>query len=137
MDDWLVRQVIVLGLPFQNWMIVDCYAYQHSGKELALRDQAKPKQIRALTAGALLLLTLSLGGYATSTAGSSLMDARADEASASRKKSDYPSPGVLPPPRKIMSADEWLKLKKELTAARRAAAVKAKGHAPQAVQPAQ
>jgi hypothetical protein len=22
MDDWLVRQVIVLGLPFQNWMIV-------------------------------------------------------------------------------------------------------------------
>jgi hypothetical protein len=22
MDDWLVRQVIVLGLPFQKWMIV-------------------------------------------------------------------------------------------------------------------
>ena len=22
MDDWLVRQVFVLGLPFQNWMIV-------------------------------------------------------------------------------------------------------------------
>jgi hypothetical protein len=101
-----------------------------------LRDQAKPKQIRALTAGALLLLTLSLGGYATSTAGSSLMNARADEASASRKKSGY-SPGVPPPPRKIMTADEWLKLKKELTAARRAAAVKAKGDAPQAVQPAQ
>jgi hypothetical protein len=84
----------------------------------------------------LLLLTLSLGGYATSTAGPSLMDARADEASAPRKTSGYPSLGVLPPPREIMTAGERLKLKKELTAARRAAAVKAKGGAPQAVQPA-
>jgi hypothetical protein len=91
------------------------------------------KQIRALTAGALLLLTLSLGGYATSTAGLSLMDARADEASAPRKTSGYPSLGVPPPPREIMTADEQLKLKKELTAARRASAAKAKGGAPQAV----
>ncbi len=22
MDDWLVRQVTLLGIPFQNWMIV-------------------------------------------------------------------------------------------------------------------
>ena len=34
-------------------------------------------QMRALAAGALLLLTLALGGCATSTAGLSLMDARA------------------------------------------------------------
>jgi hypothetical protein len=93
------------------------------------------EQIRALTAGALLVLTLSLGGYATSTAGSSLMDARADKASAPRKTNGYPSLGVLPPPREIMTANERLKLKKELTAARRAAAVKAKGGAP--LQPAQ
>src|SRR5262249_25847282 len=89
------------------------------------------EQIRALTAGALLLLTFSLGGYATSTAGLSLMDARADEAPAPRKTRGQPSLEVPPPPRKIMTVDKWLKLKKELTAARRTAAVKAK----QAVQP--
>jgi hypothetical protein len=77
------------------------------------------EQIRALTAGALLLLTLWIGGCATSTAGSSLMEARAAAAPA-------PHP-------KIMTADEWLKLKKELSATRRQAAAKAK----QAVQPAQ
>jgi hypothetical protein len=22
MDDWLVRQVTLLGIPFQNWMVV-------------------------------------------------------------------------------------------------------------------
>ena len=91
------------------------------------------RQIRALICGALLLLTLSLGGLATSTAGSSKMDAR--EIPAPRKTDGYPSLGVLPPPREIMTANERLKLKKELTAARRAAAVKAKGGAP--LQPAQ
>ena len=65
------------------------------------------------------------------------MDARADEAPAPRKTSGYPSLGVLQPSREIMTANEQLKLKKELTAARRALAVKAKGGAPQAVQPTQ
>jgi hypothetical protein len=90
-------------------------------------------QIRALTAGALLLLTLSLGGYATSSAGSSLKDARVDEIPAPQKTGGYPSLGVLPPPREIMTANERLELKKELTAARQ----KAKRGAAQAVQPAQ
>jgi hypothetical protein len=60
------------------------------------------------------------------------MDARTDAAPAPRKTRGQPSLEVLPPP-KIMTADERLKLKKELTAARRQAAAKAK----QAVQPAQ
>ena len=91
--------------------------------------------IRALAAGALVLLTLSLGGCATSTAGSSLMDARA-EAPASPKTSGYPRVEDLPPQREIMTADERLKLTKELTAARdrQAAAVKARGGTPQTVQ---
>ena len=92
-------------------------------------------QIRALAAGALLLLTLSLGGCATSTAGSSLMDARA-EALAPRKTSGYPTMEDVPPSREIMTADERFRLQKELTAARdrQAAAVKARGGAPQTVQ---
>ena len=102
------------------------------------------EQIRALTAGALLLLTLWIGGCATSTAGSSLMDARA-EAPASSKTSGYPRVEDLPPQREIMTADEQSKFKKELTAARdrQAASVKAQGGAapakpmkPKAVQPA-
>ena len=92
-------------------------------------------QIRALAAGALLLLTLSLGGCATSTAGSSLMDARA-EAPAPRETGGYLPVEDLPPPREIMTVDERLKLEKELTAARdrQAAALKARGGAPQTVQ---
>jgi hypothetical protein len=96
------------------------------------------RQIRALALGALLLLPFSLGGCATSTAGSSLMDARA-EAPAPRKTSGYPTLEDLPPPpREIMTADERAQLEKELTAARdrQAAAVKTRGGAPQAVQPA-
>ena len=94
-------------------------------------------QIRALAAGVLLLLTLSLGGCATSTAGPSLMDARA-ETPAPRETSGYLPVEDLPPPREIMTAEERLKLEKELTAARdrQAAAVKARGGAPQTVQPA-
>ena len=94
-------------------------------------------QIRALAAGVLLLLTFSLGGCATSTAGPSLMDARA-ETPAPRETSGYLPVEDLPPPREIMTAGERLKLKKELTAARdrQAAAVKARGGAPQTVQPA-
>ena len=92
-------------------------------------------QIRALAAGVLLLLTFSLGGCATSTAGPSLMDARA-ETPAPRETSGYLPVEDLPPPREIMTAEERLKLEKELTAARdrQAAAVKARGGAPQTVQ---
>jgi hypothetical protein len=77
------------------------------------------RKIAALAAGALTLSGLSLGGCATSTAGSSLMDARA-EASAPTKTSPYPLVGELPPKREqpAMTPDERLKLQKELSAAR-------------------
>ena len=77
------------------------------------------KQITALAAGALLLLSFSLGGYATSSAGSSLMDARA-EAPMPPKTSVYLPLEDLPPQREMpaMTPDERLKLQKELIAAR-------------------
>src|ERR1700692_2035993 len=88
------------------------------------------KQIRALAVGAPLLLSVSLAGCATSTAGSSLMDARA-EAPMPPKTSAYLPVEDLPPPREmsVMTPDERSKLKKELIAARdrQAAAVKAQG----------
>lgn len=87
------------------------------------------KQMTALAAGALLLLSLSLGGCATSTAGSSLMDARA-EAPAPPKTSAYLPVEDLPPERetRAMTPDERSKLRKELIAARdrQAAAAKAR-----------
>src|SRR5258706_12897859 len=52
-----------------------------------------------LAAGALLLSSLSLGGCATSTAGSSLMDARDEAAPAPPHTSVYPLLGELPPQR--------------------------------------
>jgi hypothetical protein len=93
------------------------------------------KPITALAAGA-LLLSLSLGGCATSTAGSSLMDAQA-EAPAPPKPSAYPPLEDLPPKRDMpaMTTDERLKLTKELIAARErqaAAAAKARGDTAQA-----
>ena len=89
----------------------------------------------AAGAGALLLLPLPLGGCATSTGRSSLVDAR-DEAAAPPKTGGYPSLEVLPPPHETTTADES-KLRKELTAARdrQAAAVKARAVTPQTVQP--
>ena len=68
--------------------------------------------------GALLLLSLSLGGCATST-GSPLMDAR-DEATAPAKANAYLPVEDLPPKREkpAMTADERTKVTKELTAAR-------------------
>jgi hypothetical protein len=88
------------------------------------------ERIMALAVGAPLLLGLSLGGCATSTAGSSLMDARA-EATAPPKTGVYLPVGDLPPPRDtpVMTPDERLKLQKELVAARdrQAAAAKAQG----------
>jgi hypothetical protein len=88
------------------------------------------KQTTALAAGALLLLSLSLGGCATSPAGSSLMDARA-QAPAPPKTSAYLPVEDLPSEReeRAMTPAERLKLKKELIAARdrQAASAKAKG----------
>jgi hypothetical protein len=77
------------------------------------------KRITALAAGTPLLLSLSLGGCATSTAGSSLMDARA-EAPAPPKPSVYLPVHDLPPPREMpgMTAVERSKLQKELITAR-------------------
>ena len=87
---------------------------------------------KALAAGALLLLSLSLGGCATPSAGSSLMAARA-EAPEPPKTGGYLPVEDLPPQREqpAMTPDERLKLKKELIAARdrQAAAGKAQGAA--------
>jgi hypothetical protein len=76
------------------------------------------RQTAALAAAA-LLLSFFLGGCATSTTGSSLMDARA-EAPASPKTSAYPPVEVVPPAREkaAMTPDERSKLQKELIAAR-------------------
>jgi hypothetical protein len=96
------------------------------------------RKITALAAGSLLLLSLSLGGCATSTAGSSPMDARA-EAPVPPKTNVYLPVEDLPPPREkaAMTPDERLKLQKELIAARdrQAAAAKAQGAAAEPVKP--
>ena len=88
------------------------------------------KRMTALALGTPLLLSLSLGGCATSTAPSSLMDARA-EAPMPAKTGAYLPVEDLPPPRQqpAMTPDERSKLKQELLAARdrQAAAVKAQG----------
>jgi hypothetical protein len=92
------------------------------------------RKTRALAVGALLLAGLSLGGCATSTvgstAGSSLMDARA-EAPAAPKPGAYPPLGNPPSDRDkpAMTPDERSKLKQELIAARdrQAAVAKAQG----------
>ena len=102
------------------------------------------EQVTAFAASAVLLLTVSLGGCATSTASSSLMDARA-EVSPPPKTSGYPSVEDLPQGREGMTADERTKLKNELIAARdrQAARVKVQGSTagakpakPRTVQPA-
>jgi hypothetical protein len=91
------------------------------------------RKITALAAGA-LLLSLSLGGCATSTAGSSMMDARDEAAPAPPHTSVYPPIGDLPPQREkpTMTPDEQLKLQKELIAARDRQAPAAKARAPAA-----
>ena len=90
------------------------------------------RKITAFAAAALLLSSLSLCGCATSTAGSSLMNARA-EAPMPPRTSAYLPVEDLPSPREkaAMTPDERLKLKNELIAARdrQAAAGKAKGAA--------
>jgi hypothetical protein len=66
-----------------------------------------------------LLLSISLGGCATSTAGSLLMDARA-EAPMPPKTGTYLAVEDLPPPsaKPVMTVDERTKLKKELVGLR-------------------
>jgi len=85
------------------------------------------EQIASLVAGAVLLLSLSLGGCATSNM--SLMDARAEAPTPEKK---YMALEDLPPkPEKpAMTVDEQSKLKKELIAARdrQAAAVKSRNN---------
>ena len=85
--------------------------------------------MRALAAATLLLYCLPLGGCATST-GSSLMGVRAESPARPRTRG-YPAVQDLPPKREkpAMTADERLKLQKELIAARdrRAQPVKPKG----------
>jgi hypothetical protein len=87
---------------------------------------------KTIAMGALLLLSLSLGGCATSTGGSSLMDARA-EAPVPPKTSAYLPVEDLPAQREkpVMTPDERSKLQKELIAARdrQTAAGKAQGAA--------
>jgi hypothetical protein len=96
------------------------------------------RQIRALAVGTPLLLGLSLGGCATSTAGSLLMDARA-EVPMPPKASSYLPVEVLPAPRenRAMTPDEQSKLKKELTAARDRHPPDAKARAHPAMVPTQ
>jgi hypothetical protein len=90
------------------------------------------RKTSAFAAAALLLSSLSLGGCATSSTGSSLMDARAE----APKASVYLPVEDLPPPREkpVMTPDERLKLQKELIAARdrQAAGGKARGGAARA-----
>jgi hypothetical protein len=83
-------------------------------------------QIAALAAAIPLLLSLSLGGCATSTAGSSLMDARAEVPA---PPSAYLPVHDLPPKREMlaMTPDERSKLKQELMAARDRQTAAAKG----------
>jgi hypothetical protein len=88
------------------------------------------RQTTALAVGTTLLLGLALGGCATSTPGSSLMDARA-EARGPTKAGLYLPVEDLPAPREkpVMTPDERSKLQKELIAARdrQQAAGKAQG----------
>jgi hypothetical protein len=86
-----------------------------------------------LASGALLLLSLSLGGCATSAVVSSPMDARA-EIPVTPESKVYLPVGVVPPDREtaVLTPDERSKLKKELIAARdrQAVAAKAQGADP-------
>jgi hypothetical protein len=88
------------------------------------------KNARMMALAAAALASLSLGGCATSTAGSSPMDARA-ESPARPNTSAYPAVEDLPPKREkpAMTADERAKLQKELIGARDRQAPRAKAKA--------
>ena len=93
------------------------------------------KRRMLLAAMTVLLLSLSLGGCATS-AGSSLMDARAEAPMPSKTRAYLPVED-LPPPREkpAMTPDERLKLKNELIAARDRQAVAGKAQAAAITEP--
>jgi hypothetical protein len=97
---------------------------------------SKDGKIAARAAAALLLLSLSLGGCATSNVGPSLMDARAEVPARQKEADGYLAVQDLPPKREkpAMTADERLKLQNELIAARdrQMSAGKAKGDAARA-----
>ena len=88
---------------------------------------SKNAKMSALAAAALVLCSLSLGGCATSTIGSSPMNARA-EVPARPNIGGYLAVEDLPPKgeKTTMTADERLKLQKELIAARDRQASRAK-----------
>jgi len=93
------------------------------------------KRRMLLAAGTALLLSLSLGGCATS-AGSSLMDARAEAPTPSKTSAYLPVEDLPPPPEKpAMTPDERLKLQNELIAARDRQAVAGKAQAPAITEP--
>jgi hypothetical protein len=98
---------------------------------MAVAYVSNERKIRALAAGALLLSNISLGGCATSTAGSSQMDARA-EAPMVPRTSVYPA--LEDPAAKrektAMTPAERLKLQKELIAARDRQAAAGKAERP-------
>src|SRR5437667_5559518 len=89
---------------------------------------SKNRKITTRAAAALLLLSLSLGGCAISTSGSSLMDARAEAPARPKTPDGYLAVHDLPPKREkpAMTADERLKLQNELIGARDRQAPRAK-----------
>ena len=92
---------------------------------------SKDKRTTSLAAAALLLSALLLSGCATSTAGSSLIDARA-QATALPKTSVYLPVEDMPKRDKpAMTADERSKIQKELIAVRdrQTSGVKTRGRA--------
>ena len=93
------------------------------------------KRRMLLAAVTVLLLSLSLGGCATS-AGSSLTDARAETPMPAKTRAYLPVED-LPPPREkpAMTPDERLKLKNELIAARDRQAVAGKAQAAAITEP--
>jgi hypothetical protein len=99
---------------------------------------SKIAKMTALGTAALLLFSLFLGGCTTSTtpSSSSLMDAHA-EAPVLPKTSGYLPVEDLPPKDKkpAMTADERLKLQKELIAARDRQASRAKATSSQPTKP--
>ena len=84
-----------------------------------MRIECVSVQLTALAPGLLLLASLSLGGCASSSVGSSPMDARA-EVTDHPKTTAYPAVEDVPPrpDKPAMTADEQSKLKKALIAAR-------------------
>lgn len=87
------------------------------------------RPLASLAEAAILLLIFLLAGCATSTAGSSPMSARAEIPAPPPATSGYPAVEDLPSMRRMMTADEQAKLKKELIAARdhQASSAKAPG----------